>query len=188
MSNIFLLISVLFALGSTIATAEVEYELHTNSSSIICRWRGLGNAANVPSGFPILISLTDKKGGPIKGAIVVLKRLVPDGWSEEELKREKDCITDKNGMIAVLYPDCYATEDDYGISSVAIYGAVTVIADGHPSVTVELGKYFKSQKYVLSENSAPHITIALENGLADRGAAEQKPVQQPVHNQEHPSK
>lgn len=136
--------------------AEVEYEIHTGiSPGITCFW------SEKPPEFPILISLADKHGNPIRGAIVVLKRLGPDGWTEEELKREKDSKTDKNGMVIVMYPSASATRDEAGRKGVVVYGAVTVIAEGHKTVTIELRDHFKDGRCILSTDSAPHLKLSL---------------------------
>jgi hypothetical protein len=171
---------LLIGLIASSTTAEVEYEIHTGySGAITCHWPDLGDGQIAPSGFPILFSLTDASGIPIKSAIVVLKRLGPDGWTEEELKREKDSITDKNGMVVVMYPDHTATEDESGRSSVAIYGAVTVIAEGYRTVTIELSKYFKDGICFLGSDNAPHLKLSLQNVLATGDVLEPE-VEQPV--------
>ena len=126
--------------------AEVEFTIHA------------GYAGNVV--FPVLISLRDKNGVPVKGAVVALKRLGPDGWSEEEIVREAESRTDKNGMIVVMYPGtARVTSPDH--SCVEIYGAVTIVAKGHRTVTIELRDHFKEGRYELAKDTVPHLELAL---------------------------
>lgn len=157
------LLSALIGLFASRAMAEVEFQIH-GKDGVICEMRGWDLSKDAPPpGFPILISLADKNGNPIRNAIVVLKRLGPDGWTEDELKREKDSITDKNGMVVITYPDSTQTIDKSGQSRVLIYGAVTVIAEGHRTVTIELKDHFKDGICILTPDSAPHLKLALQD-------------------------
>lgn len=131
--------------------------------------------------FPLLISLCDKDGVPVKGAVVALKRLGPSGWSEEEIVREADSRTDKNGMILVMYP-AMAKENSSGESSFEIHGAVTVVAEGHQTVTIELRDYFKDGRYVVSDTTVPHLKLKLTD-LAGNGKKPQIPAQQDATGQ-----
>jgi hypothetical protein len=126
--------------------AEVEYPIHDGYSGKVQ--------------FPVLVSLRDKDGFPVKGAVIALKRLGPDGWSEEEIVREAESRTDKNGMIVVMYPGT-ATMTSPGQSSVEIYGAVTIVAEGYRTVTIELRKYFKEGRYELAKDTVPHLKLDL---------------------------
>ena len=128
--------------------AEVEFTIHA----------GYGDTSKVQ--FPVLISLRDTNGDPVKGAVVALKRLGPDGWSEEEIVREAESRTDKNGMIVVMYPGT-ARVTSPGHSYVEIYGAVTIVAKGHRTVTIELRDHFKEGRYELTKDTVPHLEFAL---------------------------
>lgn len=130
--------------------AEVEYDIHVTFGGI--------DASKTE--FPVLISLRDKDGVPVKGAIVALKRLGPDGWSEEEIVRDAESRTDKNGMIVVMYPGT-ATMTSPGHLSVEIYGAVTIVAEGHRTVTVELRDHFKEGRHELAKDTVPHLKLDL---------------------------
>lgn len=111
--------------------------------------------------FPVLISLRDNDDVPVKGAIVALKRLGPNGWTEEAIVRDADTRTDKNGMILLMYP-ATSTRTASGEYSVDIYGAVTVVAEGHKTVTIELRKYFKDGRHTLSDDTILHLRLQLD--------------------------
>jgi hypothetical protein len=166
---IFLGTSALVACA-TVSRAEVEPEwvtLYSDTSKVE---------------IPLLISLHDQDGIPVEGAVVVLKRLGPDGWTEEAIVREADKRTDKNGMILLIYPRTF-TRNSWGQDSIDIYGAVTVVADERRTVTIELRDYFKDGKYVLSESTATHLK--LEVGDRTEGSAKQ-PSQAPPDGAKQP--
>ena len=133
--------------------------------------------------FPVLISLHDSDGVPVKGAVVALKRLGPDGWSEEEVVREADSRTDKNGMIIVMYPGT-ANMTSPGHFHVEIYGAVTIVAQGHQTVTIELRDHFNKGRYELTKDTAPHLVLALTDG-ATTIEKKKTPAQQAVDGNPH---
>lgn len=112
------------------------------------------------SSFPIVVTVTDGRGQPVRGAIVVLKRLGPDGWTEEELKRDAKARTDEQGTITLHYPG-KAREDGEGGLVMDVVGAATVIAEGHEARMVELKDFFKDGKHVLSKETAPVLTIVV---------------------------
>lgn len=126
--------------------------------------------------FPVLISLRDKDGSPIEGAVVALKRIGPDGWTEEAIVREADKRTDKNGMILLMYPS-KSTRTSLGEQSVDIYGAVTVVAKGHRTVSIELRQHFKDGVHVLSEATVPHLKLELTDQPEDQRKQESKAQQ-----------
>lgn len=153
--------------------AEVEFTIHA----------GYGGTSKVQ--FPVLISLRDKDGVPVKGAVVALKRLGPDGWSEEEIVREAESRTDKNGMIVVVYPGT-ATMTSPGHSCVEIYGAVTIVAKGHRTVTIELRDHFKEGRYELTKDTVPHLEFAL-TGKSATTERQKIPAQQDAAEQPPPA-
>jgi hypothetical protein len=127
--------------------------------------------------IPVLISLRDKDGTPVEGAVVALKRLGPDGWTEEAIVRDADKRTDKNGMLLLMYPGT-STRTSAGEHSVDIYGAVTVVAKGHRTVTIELREYFKDGRHVLSEATIPHLKLELTDQPEGPRKQEVKEAQQ----------
>jgi len=147
--------------------AEVEFTIHA----------GYGDKSKVQ--FPVLISLRDKDGVPVKGAVVALKRLGPDGWTKEQIVREAESRTDKNGMIVVMYPGT-ARMISPGQSYVEIYGAVTIVAEGHRTVTIELRDHFKEGRYELAKDSVPHLKLELTDESATT-EKQKKPAQQGVY-------
>ena len=58
--------------------AEVEFRIDVS----------YGDTSKVE--FPLLLSLRDKDGLPVVGAVVALKRLGPDGWTQEAIVRDAD--------------------------------------------------------------------------------------------------
>lgn len=166
-----LFLSVLLALAPFShrgAVAEVEYEIGSKEpfelSCFRVKTKGVsgGLYGSEYTGFPILIRLTDGDKMPVANAVVVLKRLGPDGWTEEELKREAKARTDENGMMVVHYPGP-ARADEKGVRRMEILGAVTVIAEGHGARMVELKDFFKDGQHTLADDSAPLVRIELKN-------------------------
>ena len=161
-----------FILCSPIALAEVEYRIDVS----------YGDTSKVE--FPVLFSLRDKDGIPVEGAVVSLKRLGPDGWTEEAIVREADKRTDKNGMILIMYPGT-SNRTSAGEFSVEIYGAVTVVAKGHQTVTIELRDFFKDGRHVLSDSTAPHLKLELIDQPGDRKKQETKMPNKSRHSNPH---
>jgi hypothetical protein len=145
---------------ASILTAEIEYEIHSSYGKDLYEY-------TTKIEFPLLIRLHGADDAPVKDAIVALKRLGPDGWSEEEIIRDADKRTDKNGMILIMYPGNYRMTSS-GEQIVDINGAVTVIAEGYHTITIELHDYFKEGRYIMSESTIPQLKINLKNQAKDR--------------------
>ena len=75
----------------------------------------------------------------------------------------ENATTDNNGMVIVMYPSASATKDESGRSSFVANGAVTVIAEGHRTVMIELRDHFKDGRCILSPDSVPHLKLSLKD-------------------------
>jgi len=116
--------------------------------------------------FPILLSIIDAKGHPVKGAIVVLEELGMNFLTEDEIIREAKTRTDENGMIIVMCPAMVPQESPKSFS-IKIQSVVTIVAKGHRMTTVGLADRFKGGLYHHSESIVPHLKLTLLDKTPD---------------------
>lgn len=110
--------------------------------------------------FPILVSLVDDKGSPVKGAIVALEELGMNFATEDEIVTEAKTRTNENGMIVLLHSAMVPQESPKSFS-IKIQSVVTIVAKGHLTTTTELRDYFKGGLYHHSESTVPHLKLTL---------------------------
>jgi hypothetical protein len=151
-TNLLIIASLVSASG---LRAEVEFEFDGKRTIIRKKVE-----------FPILISVIDAQGQPVKGAIVVLEELGMNFSTENEIIREAKTRTDENGMIVVMHPAMVLQESPKSFS-IKIQSVVTLVAKGHRMTTVELPSSFKGGLYHHSESIVPHLKLTLLDKIPD---------------------
>jgi hypothetical protein len=167
---------ILFLLSScSIGRAKVEYEIHTGySCDIICNF-GVSPKGNL---LPVVVTVTDEDNKPVAGAVVAIKRIQPDGYSEEDVRSTKDSSTDKDGRITLNYP-CGLDSSEIGKPRLKIIGAITVVADGYETTAIECETYFAGLEIPHNERSALAARVVLKK-LPDRADDDPFQPDQPV--------
>lgn len=151
-TNLLIIASIVSASG---LRSEVEVEFDSKQMTIKKKVE-----------FPILLSIIDAKGHPVKGAIVVLEELGMNFSTEDEIIREAKTRTDENGMIVVMHPAMVPQESTKSFS-IKIQSVVTIVAKGHRMTTFELPNYFKGGLYHHSESIVPHLKLTLLDKAPD---------------------
>jgi hypothetical protein len=172
--------SIIFSLLAScpIGRAEVEYEIHTGyAASISCSFK-----RNL---LPVGVTVTDEDTKPVAGAVVAIKRIQPDGYTEQDVRTTRDSSTDKDGRITLDYP-CRFDSSAPAPPLLRIIGAITVVADGYETTAIECETYFAGIEIVKSERSALAARIILKKSRPPEAdpfqpeSSESKPATKPI--------
>jgi hypothetical protein len=158
----------LLAFFGTVLVLRSEVEITIDRNGSVTRRR---------IDFPVLISLRDNEGRPVKGAIVALEELGLNLSSDEEIVRKAKSRTDENGMIVIMH-SAMAPETSLKSFTIKIQSVVTIVSEGHRTVTIKLGEHFKDGQYSHSESTVPHLKLILTEqatGHAKAGKDDQQP-------------
>ncbi|RYD17371.1 MAG: hypothetical protein EOP88_26915 [Verrucomicrobiaceae bacterium] len=157
---------VLLLVSASISHGEVEYEIRTGySPQFIIRGDEHGNlrcgSDLIQRRLPIVVTVVDENGKPILGAVAAIKRIQPDGYTEEDVRNTRDSATDSRGNVT-LSCTCNVKKPDAEKPVLRLLGAITVVADGYETTAIELEEYFAGVEVPADERAAVAARIVMK--------------------------
>lgn len=156
----------LLLVSALISNGEVEYEIRTGySPQFIIRGDEHGNlhcgSDLIQRRLPIVVTVVDETGKPIRAAFAAIKRIQPDGYTEEDVRNTKDSATDAGGNVTLSCP-CNVKEPAAEKPVLRLRGAITVVADGYETTAIELEEYFAGAEVSADEQSALAARVVMK--------------------------
>ncbi|MEO5917062.1 MAG: hypothetical protein ABIS50_22730 [Luteolibacter sp.] len=145
--------------------SEVEYQLdpdHDSSFTIrVVDGQLVCGSDVIRPRVPIVVTVTNEQNEPVKGAIAAIKRIEPDGYTEEDVKNTKNSSTDEAGHIT-LYCSCGIDNSASDKPKLQIIGAITVVADGYETKAIELEQYYAGMEVRPDDRAALAAHLVLK--------------------------
>lgn len=147
-----------------LAFAELEGEFHFFSQSL----RAYEEAEetkirNSAERIPVVVTVVDVDGKPVKGAAVALMRLGYGGFTEDDVQGPANPRTDESGIAVIHYP-AYTTIH-FPINLPEVYfnliGAITAVHPDLGTGSVELGDRYKEPLKMFDAPMTPWVTIRI---------------------------
>jgi hypothetical protein len=117
--------------------------------------------------FPILVTLVDDGGRPIKGASIELQELGLNLSSDEEIVRGAKTRTNENGMVVLMHPAMVPRENPQSFT-IRIHSVATIVAEGFRTSTIKIQNHFEGGIYTHMDSKAPHLKLVLMERSIER--------------------